>query len=32
MYKITIVKDSSYAGYLDTYTVEQNGPSVLLTH
>lgn len=32
MYKIKIVKDSSCAGYLDTFTVEQNGLSVLLTH
>ncbi len=32
MYKITIVKDSSYAGYLDTFTVEQNGPAVFITH
>lgn len=32
MYKISIVKDSSYAGYLDTNTVEQNGTSVFITH
>ena len=32
MYKITIERDSSYAGYYDTFTVEPSESSVSITH
>ena len=32
MYKIKIERDSSYAGYYDTFTVEPDETSVLITH
>ena len=32
MYKITIEKDSSYAGHYDTFTIEPEEKSVSITH
>lgn len=32
MYKIKITKDSCYTGHIDTYTVEQEEDSVIITH
>ena len=32
MYKIKITKDSCYTGHIDTYTVEQEEDSVVITH